>query len=284
MVAIFSDLLRRGEAPTVFGDGLQTRDYIYVSDVAQRLRAGRRGGAGGHVQRRSRQRELGARSAGGTAEPRAGRRRAISSRRCAPGELTAQRARLRRGCAARWDGSRGSTCARVSTATYRFYAGARAGRRGWLSVGRGAGGAPLEGGLVAARPRARGVARDRVLLALARPARRRSRAARLADARLEPGLHRLLGQRRSTSRTRSCRCGATRSGRSATRCSCACCTGSAPHLILVIDRPARCSDCLAAAAPLPRGPPLWGSTLARARARRGHRARRATSCSSSTPR
>ncbi|MDE3069549.1 MAG: NAD-dependent epimerase/dehydratase family protein, partial [Acidobacteriota bacterium] len=34
VVAIFSDRLHRGEVPVVFGDGRQTRDYIYVSDVA----------------------------------------------------------------------------------------------------------------------------------------------------------------------------------------------------------------------------------------------------------
>ena len=33
MIAIFCGKLRAGERPTVFGDGTQTRDYIYVGDV-----------------------------------------------------------------------------------------------------------------------------------------------------------------------------------------------------------------------------------------------------------
>lgn len=33
VIAIFCGLLRAGERPTVFGDGTQTRDYIYVGDV-----------------------------------------------------------------------------------------------------------------------------------------------------------------------------------------------------------------------------------------------------------
>jgi UDP-glucose 4-epimerase len=34
VVAIFSDRLREAETPVVYGDGRQTRDYIYVGDVA----------------------------------------------------------------------------------------------------------------------------------------------------------------------------------------------------------------------------------------------------------
>jgi UDP-glucose 4-epimerase len=36
VVAIFSDRLRRGEAPVVYGDGRQTRDYVYVDDNGRR--------------------------------------------------------------------------------------------------------------------------------------------------------------------------------------------------------------------------------------------------------
>jgi UDP-glucose 4-epimerase len=47
VVAIFSDHLLRGEAPTVYGDGLQTRDYIHVADVSRAfLLAGESGRAG----------------------------------------------------------------------------------------------------------------------------------------------------------------------------------------------------------------------------------------------
>ena len=35
VVAIFARLMLAGRAPTIFGDGLQQRDYVYVGDVVE---------------------------------------------------------------------------------------------------------------------------------------------------------------------------------------------------------------------------------------------------------
>jgi UDP-glucose 4-epimerase len=49
VIAIFCGLLREGGRPTVFGDGLQTRDYIYVGDVVAAMLAAAGSGIGGPV-------------------------------------------------------------------------------------------------------------------------------------------------------------------------------------------------------------------------------------------
>jgi len=47
VVAIFSRAMLDGQRPTIFGDGNQTRDYVYVEDVVDALvRAGNTGGGG----------------------------------------------------------------------------------------------------------------------------------------------------------------------------------------------------------------------------------------------
>src|SRR5215210_48631 len=47
VVAIFSEKLERGEPPTVYGDGEQTRDYVHVSDVARAFLLAAESGAAG---------------------------------------------------------------------------------------------------------------------------------------------------------------------------------------------------------------------------------------------
>ena len=49
VIAIFCGRLRAGERPTVFGDGRQTRDYIYVGDVVAAALAAAGSGASGPV-------------------------------------------------------------------------------------------------------------------------------------------------------------------------------------------------------------------------------------------
>lgn len=46
VVAIFAGRMLDGVAPTVFGDGLQTRDYVYVGDVVRAFQAAETGPAG----------------------------------------------------------------------------------------------------------------------------------------------------------------------------------------------------------------------------------------------
>jgi UDP-glucose 4-epimerase len=49
VIAIFCGRLRAGERPTVYGDGRQTRDYIYVGDVVAAMFAAAESRAGGAI-------------------------------------------------------------------------------------------------------------------------------------------------------------------------------------------------------------------------------------------
>ena len=49
VVAIFCGLMRAGRRPTIYGDGRQTRDYIYVADLVEALLAAGSGDALGEV-------------------------------------------------------------------------------------------------------------------------------------------------------------------------------------------------------------------------------------------
>jgi UDP-glucose 4-epimerase len=49
VIAIFCGLLREGGQPTVFGDGLQTRDYIFVADVVAAMLAAAASSASGPI-------------------------------------------------------------------------------------------------------------------------------------------------------------------------------------------------------------------------------------------
>ena len=54
VVAIFCGKLAEGGTPVAFGDGLQTRDYVYVGDVAAANLAAAASDWDGRLQRRDR--------------------------------------------------------------------------------------------------------------------------------------------------------------------------------------------------------------------------------------
>ena len=60
VVAIFLGRLRDGAACRIFGDGSQSRDYVYVEDVARATAGRARWRLGWRVQRRHRHRDVGA--------------------------------------------------------------------------------------------------------------------------------------------------------------------------------------------------------------------------------
>jgi UDP-glucose 4-epimerase len=78
VIAIFCGCLRDGKAPTIYGDGTQTRDYLYVGDLVDALVAAGDSGVGGVLNAGTRQetsvlelvRLLGAIQGDGAPQPR----------------------------------------------------------------------------------------------------------------------------------------------------------------------------------------------------------------------
>ena len=87
VVAIFCGKLVEGGTPVVFGDGLQTRDYVYVGDVVAANLAAAGVGLGGRVQHRDRDGDDGDRAGGRAARARRRRAFALEHAPGAPGEV-----------------------------------------------------------------------------------------------------------------------------------------------------------------------------------------------------
>ena len=123
VVAIFAGLLLAGKPCTVFGDGEQTRDFVYVDDAVDAfVRAADRGQRAA-VQHRHRRRDVGERALRAP-WPRppgstdAGRARAGPAGRAGP-----QRPRSRAGPSSTSAGSRGPTCPPASREVLRLVPG-----------------------------------------------------------------------------------------------------------------------------------------------------------------
>ena len=92
VIAIFCGLLRAGGRPTVFGDGTQTRDYIYVGDVVAAALAAADSEATGPINIGTGDRDRRARAGrGAAASSAAPRTSSPSSRRRAPARCSGSR-------------------------------------------------------------------------------------------------------------------------------------------------------------------------------------------------
>ena len=87
VIAIFCGRLLEGTRPVVFGDGLQTRDYVYVGDVVDANLRAASSDVGGADQHRHRRADERARHRRGARAPRHGRLRRPSFRDARPGEV-----------------------------------------------------------------------------------------------------------------------------------------------------------------------------------------------------